>query len=363
MTEREQLAVVLYDSSDESKLGDWEGLSDEYKNNYLSMAEAALAHTTERVKALEADLEAETQRRRRYSSIVTHWQKHSAALGKILGCGSMDEDVTEAVIRLQADRKALEAERDGLQKRFENSQNCVCSYCREWTMREGRSWEEFSAAIQNHMLNCEKRPEKEMLVVISALAHLMAVNLEDIPKRNQRQPLIEAFDVAWQRICDGRDVLVADRNALAESLRRLIHSRRMNDFCTHDGEPDICAMCETEQHERMNMAQISCAVLLARFDAGELVGRPMWKCACGWSGKESALLPSPSSALVCPSCGASGGLISVPEIAIRPESPAVGTAEVREPLAFHNPEWLKQKAADEECVESQQKKVISTQHN
>lgn len=34
-----------------------------------------------------------------------------------------------------------------------------------------------------------------------------------------------------------------------------------------------------------------------------------WHCACGWKGSESALLPSPSSSLVCPKCGGSGGLL------------------------------------------------------
>jgi protein gp37 len=34
-----------------------------------------------------------------------------------------------------------------------------------------------------------------------------------------------------------------------------------------------------------------------------------WHCACGWLGSESTLLPSPSSSLVCPQCGGSGGLL------------------------------------------------------
>ncbi len=34
-----------------------------------------------------------------------------------------------------------------------------------------------------------------------------------------------------------------------------------------------------------------------------------WHCACGWQGSESTLRPSPSSSLVCPQCGASGGLL------------------------------------------------------
>lgn len=34
-----------------------------------------------------------------------------------------------------------------------------------------------------------------------------------------------------------------------------------------------------------------------------------WHCACGWKGSESTLLPSASSSLVCPKCGASGGLL------------------------------------------------------
>jgi len=34
-----------------------------------------------------------------------------------------------------------------------------------------------------------------------------------------------------------------------------------------------------------------------------------WYCACGWKGSESTLLPSPSSSLVCPKCGGSGGLL------------------------------------------------------
>jgi protein gp37 len=35
----------------------------------------------------------------------------------------------------------------------------------------------------------------------------------------------------------------------------------------------------------------------------------MWYCACGWKGSESTLLPSPSTSLVCPECGGSGGLL------------------------------------------------------
>lgn len=34
-----------------------------------------------------------------------------------------------------------------------------------------------------------------------------------------------------------------------------------------------------------------------------------WHCACGWKGSESVLLPSPSTSLVCPQCGGSGGLL------------------------------------------------------
>lgn len=35
-----------------------------------------------------------------------------------------------------------------------------------------------------------------------------------------------------------------------------------------------------------------------------------WKCACGWAGDPSEMVPNPSEMLCCPSCGASGGLIS-----------------------------------------------------
>lgn len=41
---------------------------------------------------------------------------------------------------------------------------------------------------------------------------------------------------------------------------------------------------------------------------------PTWICACGWSGVVSQLKPNASGGNVCPSCGASGGLVLAPKL-------------------------------------------------
>jgi hypothetical protein len=56
-----------------------------------------------------------------------------------------------------------------------------------------------------------------MLKVIMVVASALGVDIDSISKDNSPQGIIDAFDKAWQKICDGKEVLLSQ---LAEATER-----------------------------------------------------------------------------------------------------------------------------------------------
>lgn len=134
-------------------------------------------------------------------------------------------------------------------ERLAKQQTAFCSYCGQQTNREGVSVEDFNALLLEHITTCEKRPEVQMGNVICALALSLGVDIEAIPKGDPAA-LIDAFDVAWQRLCDGRDNLISDLREAREPKWTCFHCG----FETKD-QAEAMAHFGDDMHEPLALCQ------------------------------------------------------------------------------------------------------------
>jgi hypothetical protein len=129
----------------------------------------------------------------------------------------------------------IERHREGLA----NLQRCVCSYCGEWTTRDGMTEEEFKDAINTHILSCEKRPESRMLSALLAIIVPLGIDISDM-QQGDTESLVAAVDQKWCEFT-GEIERLRDENArlLREHLETLEHytgHRRSDDTFTATSE-------------------------------------------------------------------------------------------------------------------------------
>ena len=52
----------------------------------------------------------------------------------------------------------------------------VCSYCGTVTLRSGRSEEDFTADLREHIINCDKRPDRQYLNLILSITEPLGID-------------------------------------------------------------------------------------------------------------------------------------------------------------------------------------------
>lgn len=74
-----------------------------------------------------------------------------------------------------------------------------CSYCSHVTAREGRTQEEFWAAMREHILECENRPEKKLANAILSITIPLGVDLEGLEPKDI-DGLVSRIDKRWKEV-------------------------------------------------------------------------------------------------------------------------------------------------------------------
>lgn len=98
--------------------------------------------------------------------------------------------------------EGIVAERDELKRQveaFRSAQHVICSWCGNKTERGSMTDEELGRATNNHVMNCDKRPERALLNLVYALSVSLGVDLDKFPA-NDPGAVVEAFEAAINKI-------------------------------------------------------------------------------------------------------------------------------------------------------------------
>lgn len=99
-----------------------------------------------------------------------------------------------------------------------------------------------------------------------------------------------------------------------------------------DGWTEISPRTGRPQHENCEMPENGSAPDAPAPTRQE--GSGLWKCACGWTGSPSDMKTNAADGRVCPSCGASGGLVK--DHAPAPTAPSLTVEEVANALEYED---------------------------
>ena len=99
----------------------------------------------------------------------------------------------------------LAAELEELKAGLARKQTSICSYCGLESFRDGRPEKEFQEEIYDHILVCDKRPERFLTAALYAVVAPFGINIEEIPKGNIGA-LVAAVQQRWKE-----EILVRDQ--------------------------------------------------------------------------------------------------------------------------------------------------------
>ena len=88
---------------------------------------------------------------------------------------------------------------DKLETQLALKQEMVCSYCGTVTLRSGRSEEDFTADLREHIINCDKRPDRQYLNLILSITEPLGIDPGSFAP-GDLDSMTAAIDKRWKEV-------------------------------------------------------------------------------------------------------------------------------------------------------------------
>ncbi len=95
--------------------------------------------------------------------------------------------------------RAVVLEVDRLTDLFASQQNCTCTYCGFVSVRGSRTAAEANEEVNQHIRECDKRPERKLLNALCSIVVPLGIDLESI-QDGDVDALVTAIDERWKEV-------------------------------------------------------------------------------------------------------------------------------------------------------------------